>query len=183
MNLECNLYIPLQLLFSMKLFAVFILGILVSEILHFFWLQPQISPIFSPQDGSAIVDLIKNSKKSLDIEVYLLTSKEVILALKDAKKRGVDIRIILESNVMEGNNDLTYKNLLSEGFNIRYASRKFQLTHSKFIICDGNTVLVGSHNFSEAALNKNREASVIFSDYLAVSKFQNIFDLDWADAF
>ena len=90
MNLECNLYIPLQLLFSMKLFAVFILGILVSEILHFFWLQPQISPIFSPQDGSAIVDLIKNSKKSLDIEVYLLTSKEVILALKDAKKRGYD---------------------------------------------------------------------------------------------
>jgi len=52
------------------------------------------------------------------------------------------------------------------------------LMHSKFTIRDGKEVLVGSHNFSYSALNKNREASVIISGN-AVQEFMDIFEEDW----
>ena len=46
-----------------------------------------------------IITLIESAKKQVYIEVYILTEKRIIAALKDAKKRGVDVRVVLEKNV------------------------------------------------------------------------------------
>lgn len=137
------------------------------------------SAVFSPEDGAQIPALIDSARDSIEIEVYILSSRDIVEALERAKSRGVDVRIIVERNVIGGENDAIFDELDAKGFRIRYASRAFQLTHSKFMIIDGKKVLVGSHNFSNSALYKNREASVIVADAPTVREFGEIFDRDW----
>ncbi len=140
---------------------------------------PVITPVFSPGGGPEILSLIDSAQSSLDVEMYVFTSHEALAALKRAKARGVDVRVILERNVMENQNQDAYGQLASDGINVRYATAKYALTHAKFVIADGRAVLVGSHNFSGAALYDNREASVIIRDAATVAAFSSVFEKDW----
>ncbi|MEM5814618.1 MAG: phospholipase D-like domain-containing protein [Candidatus Aenigmatarchaeota archaeon] len=158
-------------------------GVLLYAILTAVFFQPVIMPVFSPEDGREIINFIDSAQSSIDIEVYVFTSRDVIEALERARLRGVDIRIIIERNVLSGQNDDTYRELAAKGFNIRYASASaYELTHAKFIIVDGMAVLVGSHNFSNSALYENREASVIIRDPATVTRFIDVFGVDWTIA-
>jgi phosphatidylserine/phosphatidylglycerophosphate/cardiolipin synthase-like enzyme len=157
-------------------------GALLVLLAQQFFLAPAISPVFSPEQGGEIIGFIDSAEETLDIEVYILSSRDVVAALERAKARGVEIRIIVERNVVSGENDEIYRELASKGFNIRFAGSAQKLTHSKFIIVDGKAVLVGSHNLSNSALFKNREASVIIRDSATVNKFGQIFETDWATA-
>jgi len=154
-------------------------GVLIALATQQFFFPPLIMPVFSPEDGDKVIAFIDSAEKSIDIEVYVFTSRNVIEALERAKERGVAIRIIIERNVISGQNDATYRELASKGFNIRYASRNYALTHAKTIITDGTAVLVGSHNLSNSALYENREASVIIRDIATVAEFGNVFEKDW----
>ncbi|MEW6035768.1 MAG: phospholipase D family protein [Candidatus Micrarchaeota archaeon] len=157
-------------------------GALVVMLIQQLFLAPAISTVFSPEQGGEIIGFIDSAQETLDIEVYVMSSRDVVAALERAKARGVEIRIIVERNVVSGENDEIYRELASKGFNIRYAGSAQKLTHSKFIIVDGKAVLVGSHNLSNSALFKNREASVIVRDAAAVGEFEETFGIDWARA-
>lgn len=60
-----------------------------------------------------LVSLIDRGKKEVYVEVYILTEKRIIQALKDAEKRGVDVRVVLEKNVFGATsiNSKTFKTL------------------------------------------------------------------------
>jgi phosphatidylserine/phosphatidylglycerophosphate/cardiolipin synthase-like enzyme len=155
-------------------------GALLFFVLQPILMAPQITTIFSPDDGAKVIGLIDNAKETIDIEIYVFTSRDVVEALERAKSRGVQVRIIIERNVISDDNDAIFRELASKGFNIRYASSAYKLTHAKFIIVDGVAVLVGSHNLSNSALYKNREASVIIRDSAAVHDFMEAYATDWA---
>jgi len=162
----------------------FIIGLLAGIPLYYlltpFILSPSATPVFSPEDdGHAIIGLIDGARSSIDVEMYVMTSQEVMDALERARARGVTVHVILERNVMDHQNDAAYSELAGNGIAVRYASRAFDLTHSKFMIIDGNVVLVGSINFSNAALHKNREAAVVLRDPASVSRFLSVFEHDW----
>jgi phosphatidylserine/phosphatidylglycerophosphate/cardiolipin synthase-like enzyme len=142
--------------------------------------HPSVTPLFSPEGGHDVISFIDGATSSLDMEMYLLTSRDVIEALERAKSRGVAVRIILEKGVMDGENGAAFEKLSSEGFRIRYAGGAYKLTHSKFMVADGKTVLVGSHNMSGSALFENREASVIIGDASTAGEFERVFGKDWA---
>ncbi|VVC03044.1 Cardiolipin synthase B [Candidatus Bilamarchaeum dharawalense] len=156
-----------------------VVGFLFCFILLNFIVTPQINIIFSPEDGHEIIDLIDSAQESIDIEMYVFTSRDAIEALERAKNRGVDIRIIIERNVISGQNAEAYNELNAKGIQTRYASRVYELTHSKIIIIDGKKVLVGSHNLSNSALYKNREASVVLIDVPSVKIFIENYEKDW----
>ncbi len=161
-------------------FSGAIAGIILAFIFHPLIFAPSISPVFSPEDGALIPALIDAANESIDIEIYVFSSRDVVEALERAKSRGVAIRIIIERNVVGDDNDAIFRELASKGFNIRYASKAYKLTHSKFIIIDGSLVLVGSHNLSNSALYKNREASVIVRDCATAAEFGRAFGTDWS---
>ncbi len=152
--------------------SAFVLFLILNQL----FFAPVIIPLFSPQDGDEIIGFIDDAGESLDIEVYLFTSYDVRDALIRAHERGVRVRILLEPDPMNNANDEMYFRLVNEGISVKYYSG--ERMHSKFIIKDGKEVLVGSHNFSYSALNKNREASVIISGN-AVQEFIDVFEEDW----
>ncbi|MEW6723022.1 MAG: phospholipase D family protein [Candidatus Micrarchaeota archaeon] len=155
------------------------LGLIIGFAFSVFAVPPEAEAVFSPEDGREIIDFIDSARETLEIEVYTMSSRDVVDALGRARARGVDVRIILERNVLGGENAEIYRELSAKGFAVRYASKAFKLTHSKFIIVDGNEVLVGSHNLSNSALFSNREASVIVRDAAIVGEFSEIFEGDW----
>ena len=161
-----------------------VLGIILGLLIYNFAL-PQVAlpvasamAVFSPEEGEEIIEFIDSAQESLEIEMYVFTSEEIADALQNAKNRGVDVKIILEKRVTTPDNEKHYNELNDYGIDVRWASTSYQLTHAKFIIVDGKRVLVGSHNFSNAAMRRNREASVILSGSI-VEEFKRIFNTDW----
>jgi len=161
----------------------FVIGFVFCYFLLSFVFAPTITSVFSPDNGDQIIDLIDSAEKSIEIEMYVFTSRDVIEALERAKMRGVIVRIIIERNTIGGTNEDIYHELLSKGFNTKYATKSYKLTHSKFIIIDKKIVFVGSHNLSNSAIYNNREASVIIRDSNVIQNFIDVFERDWMLAY
>ena len=67
------------------------------------WAQqgPQdLHPFFSPKGGctQAVVSTLDTAKKTVLVQAYSFTSAPIAKALVDAKKRGVDVQVILDKS-------------------------------------------------------------------------------------
>ncbi len=166
-----------------KIALYFIPGILLGILITIFLLSSSsthVETVFSPGDGTEILDFLDSAQNSIYIEVYILSSETVIEKLILANSKGLDVKVIMEKR-MGGKNKEFYSQLKDGGVDVRWASYDFQLTHSKIIIIDKKKVFVGSHNFSNAAIYKNREASVILEGPI-INEFLQLFYEDWIKA-
>ena len=137
-----------------------------------------VQPIFSPGTSADLISLIKSANSSIDIEMYVFTDDALARELSAAASRGVRVRLILESRVTSSTLDKMALALRQGGVDLRWASTQFTLTHSKTMIIDNKTALVGSINFSKNAQNKNRESAVIMQGP-ALAPFISTFENDW----
>ena len=141
----------------------------------------KVALVFSPGAEGEVVDFIRSAQQSVDIEMYVFTSDVVARELGDAVKRGVRVRVIMEPRVQDSRKQKMFDTLLALGVDARWASFSFKLTHSKFIVVDGKRALVGSINFSESALNYNRETAVEVEGE-KVKEIAAVFEEDWQKA-
>lgn len=112
---------------------------------------------FSPNFGATgtIVKALQEAKKSILVQAYSFTSKEIAQALADAKKRGVDVKVILDkSQETEKYTSATF--LANQQIPVKI-DRAFAIAHSKIMIIDETNVITGSFNFTQAAENNNAE--------------------------
>jgi phosphatidylserine/phosphatidylglycerophosphate/cardiolipin synthase-like enzyme len=177
-NLKTNnwlLFLAIILLVSLGLNFYFILNTSCLGC------NAKIKMIFSPFAQDKVLELIREAKETIDIEVYSFTSEEIAKELIEAKKRGVKVRVILEPR-LEDNRKFKIKQILEDsGIEVRWASLEYKLTHSKFIIIDRKKILIGSINLSASALEKNREAAVVVESE-KVKEVLEIFEEDWQKA-
>jgi len=136
-----------------------------------------VMPVFSPDNSEEILNLIENTKSEIKLEVYEFSYKTLADALIDARQRGVSVKVVLEPSVYQNSAISDY--LLNGGVEVNWASKKFHNTHSKFAVFDDSIVLVGSTNWSENAMEYNREASVIIYSKEISERFERIFDMDF----
>jgi phosphatidylserine/phosphatidylglycerophosphate/cardiolipin synthase-like enzyme len=165
-----------------KLIAlVFVVGLIALLNQRYFQVpkcsEGEVSPVFSPSDSEMVFNLIGNAKYEIKLEVYEFSSRYLADALISAKERGISVKVILEPSVYQ--NSGIFKYLINNGIDVSWASTRFQVTHSKFMIVDDSIVLVGSMNWSENALKNNREASVIIYSKELSKDFERIFDADF----
>lgn len=137
-------------------------------------------PVFSPENGDGITEFINSAMFSVDAEVYAFSSWDVAHALVNAKKRGVNARLIVDGSTVDEKSVAILKYLKNNGVEVRLADY-YQRTHAKFIVVDWVRVLVGSHNFSNSALYYNREAATVLN-FLRFWDFSDVFEEDWAKA-
>lgn len=137
--------------------------------------------IFSPQSKIQILNLIRQAKNEIDLEMYILTDKDVLNELVNAAQRGVKIRIILEYRVEIKDLLKIARYLDRENIQLRWSQDKYKLTHSKMMIIDKKKVLIGSINFSKSALENNREVGIIVEGEI-VKEYLNEFEKDWQNS-
>ncbi len=109
---------------------------------------------------SALLLLINKARTSLHLQYYALlpdeTGKEVIQALKEAAKRGVSVKVLLDafgSKAMKGDplTDLKKASVECRLFSplIMYKLRTGRRLHHKIIVADSATAIVGGINISD----------------------------------
>ena len=120
---------------------------------------PQIAPstealtlITEPEQGiGSILEMISNSKSSIDLVMYEFKDKGIADALIDAEKRGVSVRVILNGGYkgkIESMNEPAYQYLESSGVSVHFAPSYFALTHQKTLIVDKNQAMIMTFNFT-----------------------------------
>ena len=150
--------------------------------------------LFDEKFLKVATDLFKAAKREVFVIVYLMTvpserkpGKESKLyeELLEAKRRGLDCRIILNYTVpvdkASRQNMAAGRWLSHYGIKCRIIARN-RTVHAKMIIVDGVTLIMGSHNWSRRAIDRNVEASVKISDMGVVKRARENFMELWSDA-
>lgn len=135
---------------------------------------------FSPQDKSianAVLPLIRGAKKYIYIPTFVLTENRVTEELINAKKRGVDVKIIIDA-LNASSRYSKHQILRNSGVLVKTENYAGKM-HSKSMIVDDEYVLIGSMNFSYSGENKNDENLVVIRDSEMAKFYKNFFLYQW----
>lgn len=118
---------------------------------------------FSPNEGAEalVVKVIDSARAEIRMLAYSFTSAPVTAALLRAKKRGVDVALVVDyknnlGDDRSGKAKAALGAVVNAGIKVRTIDA-YPIHHDKSICVDGTTVETGSFNFSEAAARKNSE--------------------------
>jgi phosphatidylserine/phosphatidylglycerophosphate/cardiolipin synthase-like enzyme len=124
---------------------------------------------YSPE-GTAlqlVLKTIDSAQQEIRLMGYSFTSPEVAGALVRAKRRGVDVKVVLDWKANTGKQNqasLAAMNLLvNAGIPVRTVSQ-YKIMHDKVIIADGRNIEVGSFNYTRAADRVNSENVLVVWD-------------------
>ena len=160
-----------------------------------------VTPVLAPDTAHLIPALIGEAETTVDIQQAYISNwtggapNPYLEAAVDAARRGVSVRIILDSywfNI-EGEND---NDEMAALINARAAAEELPMearlarlgpgypdkVHNKGVIVDGDAVLISSVNWNENSPSFNREAGVIIENPDAGAYFSSVFTADWEDA-
>ena len=136
--------------------------------------------IVLPDEAAKMFYYIDSAKISIKIEVYILTYDRIIDHLLDAHKRGVNVKVLLESTPYGAPyiNGEAYYTLSSAGIEVKWAGTR-GLDHAKFMIIDDTILLVGTANYAYSSFHSNREYIVVSKDPRVVGEALSVFFNDW----
>lgn len=124
---------------------------------------PRIDVGFSPE-GSAkklVLQIIRSAKSSLRLAAYSFTSPDIVRALLAAKKRGIDVAVLVDNRGNTSKSSQQALNLLvNAGIPTRTISA-YAIHHDKYIVVDALHVETGSFNYSASASSRNSENVIV----------------------
>lgn len=138
-----------------------------------------------------ILQAIAKAKKVVRVQVYMLTHTGLMDALIAAKRRGLDVQVMLESrpynpgnpNMPLPTNKKAAKYLGEAGIEVRWTSQTFRYTHAKSLIVDDAVVFVSTANFTKSGLGVGgvgaREYLVADRSPSDVAEFVAMYKADW----
>jgi hypothetical protein len=119
--------------------------------------------LFVSPDSSyeVIEEAIRSAERSIEISVYEFTHPGIADLITDAHQRGVSVRILLEGSPVGGISpdqaDLM-TGLNRSGIPVTLMGTpggersRYRFLHTKYLIIDGNSVLIMSENFKESGI-------------------------------
>jgi cardiolipin synthase A/B len=112
-----------------------------------------------------LLALINRAKKELLVYDPKIADAEMLRALSERAKQGVDVRVI--GTIGRHSTRLKVRPL--GGFRL----------HTRTIVCDRREAFVGSQSLRKAELDSRREVGVIVRDSKVVNGVANTFEADW----
>ena len=127
---------------------------------------------FSPE-GSAlqlVLKAIESAHQEIRLMGYSFTSPEVVSALVRAKRRGVDVKIVLDEKGNRSKASQAAMNIVvNAGIPLRTNGR-YAIMHDKVIIVDNHTVEAGSFNYTRSAASRNSENVLVINEMPEVAQ-------------
>ncbi|MDP9470942.1 MAG: phospholipase D-like domain-containing protein, partial [Chloroflexota bacterium] len=145
--------------------------------------QPGVVGLFvEPDDGRApILDELNAARRSIDLEIYLLSDEEILQALERAQARGVRVRVILEEHPFggAGGEERVFARLEQAGIAVRWSNPAFRLSHIKTFVIDAEVAIIMNLNLTKTSFTGNREFGAITTRPAEVAQADAIFEADW----
>lgn len=121
---------------------------------------------FTPWDDAegALLRVISGARKVIRVQTYLLTSRPLAQALIDAHRRGVDVVVMADREMVAKGENSQIPQLAEAGIPI-WLEVRYAAAHNKILLADpenDDAVLVtGSYNFTYSAQARNAENLLI----------------------
>ena len=168
----------------MRKYSIYLGVLLLSTALltgRAFGYQGEVEDISGEKYFPAVKQALSRAEKSIYMVMYNVNLRpyeegssisQLVNELIAAHKRGVNVTVILDQNIgfsegnyidaweVDGKNAWCFKALKEAGIAVRYDDPA-TYTHAKIVVIDGRTVILGSANWTRAALFKNFEANVL----------------------
>lgn len=116
-----------------------------------------------PPDENAnalIVRALREAKQSVRVQAFSFTSNEIAFALIEAKRRGVDVRMIVDAEQVEKLENNRVGLVARAGIPV-WLDEQHQSAHNKIMVIDADSaqpvVVTGSMNFTYSGQFKNAE--------------------------
>lgn len=128
--------------------------------------QGTLETAFTPGDDieGLLTDAVDKARRQVLVQAYILTSKPLTKSLIAARKRGVDVRVLVDAGQLNKLGHERIAAMLAAGVTVREETR-YKSAHNKVIVIDAAgadaTVITGSYNFTWSAQNKNAENILI----------------------
>jgi len=131
----------------------------------------EIKVYFSPDGGctEAITKELDKARRSVLVQAYSFTSAPIAKAVVAAKKRGVQVYVILDKS-QRNEKDSSSDFLFHSGVQI-HVDDKHSLAHNKIMVIDSQIVLTGSFDFTKAAEESNAENLLVITDPAIAVKY------------
>lgn len=140
------------------------------------------SLIVMPEDSAKpILEAINGATKSLRIKMFLFSDPSILKAVIDARRRGVDVRIMLNPARRDGEseNKETHKKLAAAGIEVIDSNPEYDVTHEKSMVVDDTTAFVNSLNLDTKNLTETRDYAIVTSHAHEVAEIIECFEADW----
>ncbi|MGA8035307.1 MAG: phospholipase D-like domain-containing protein [Candidatus Acidiferrales bacterium] len=141
------------------------------------------SLIVLPDDSARpIIEAINAAQKSLRIKMFIFSAPELLNAVIAAKKRGVDVRVMLNPARRDGEkeNAASRRKLLASGVKVLDSNPAFGLTHEKSMVVDDEIGFVKSLNWEVKNLTETRDYAVVTTKKHEVAEVIACFEADWS---
>ena len=145
--------------------------------------KPVLKLIVEPQAGyQPIYDFIAGARTSLDMTMYQLGDTKAQDALKAAARRGVKVRVLLDSGTQGGGsptmNQAAFSDLTTSAVEVKRAWSG-TLWHQKSISRDGSAALIMTCNLYAPYYAVVRDYAVLTDNRATVAGMDATFDKDW----
>lgn len=112
--------------------------------------------------AGAVVALFNHAQKTAHVAIYSLTEPDIVNAMIAAFKRGVQVGVVADQTESKNATMAAMlKELTQAGIDVRVAVKQTALMHNKVGIFDGQTVCLGSFNWTTNAEKNNDENLMI----------------------
>ena len=155
-------------------------------------------PVLAPDSAMSsgtILDMIRDAKEYIHVELFSAAMNwgdepnPFISALVEASRRGCDVKILLDSRYLGGDNNndevVSELNRIARSSNLSLEAKLADLdslglakVHNKGLVVDGKKVLITSLNWNAHSIY-NREAGVIIDNSAIASFYDQVFLYDW----
>jgi phosphatidylserine/phosphatidylglycerophosphate/cardiolipin synthase-like enzyme len=121
---------------------------------------------FTPGDDieHLLAGVIDGAQQQVLVQAYLLTNRKIVAALIAARRRGIDVRVLVDGGQLEKIGRRVLSRLNAAGIPV-WLETRYQNAHNKVLVIDAGSaepaVVTGSFNFTWTAQHKNAENVLI----------------------
>jgi phosphatidylserine/phosphatidylglycerophosphate/cardiolipin synthase-like enzyme len=138
--------------------------------------------IVQPQDGVfPVLKAIRKARRSIDVHIFRLDSKEIEKALAAAVARGVVVRTLVAHTNARGEKALRKleQRLLEIGASVSRTADDLVRYHGKMMVVDGSVLVVMSFNLTKLDLERSRSLGVVTRKRELVQEALRLFAADF----
>ncbi len=140
------------------------------------------SLIVLPDDTAReIIGAIETAQKTILIKMFLFSDASLIKAVVAAKKKGVQVRVMLNPLRHNGEpeNESTRKILEETGIEVRDSNPEFTVTHEKSMVIDDKMAFIKSLNWETKNFVETRDYAIITYHPHEIKEIILCFEADW----
>jgi phosphatidylserine/phosphatidylglycerophosphate/cardiolipin synthase-like enzyme len=134
---------------------------------------------FSPAGGAAgraaLLKTLRLARKEVLIAAYVLTDRGVLEELEALRRKGVRVRVVIDTRNLVNSLDEEMKRA---GIEVRKDGNPYT-QHNKVIVLDDTWVITGSYNFSASAYRSNNENLLILKSPELAARYRDELEAIW----